>query len=376
MQIKKSIRILHLWLGLASGLLVFIIAITGCLYVFKEEIEDITQKYRYVKPEKKEFLSPTTLIAIAQKELPGKKVHAVMYSGKSKAAKVIYYSDEEDYYYFVYTNPYTGEVLKVRDETNTFFSFILDGHYNLWLPQKTGKLIVASSTLVFVVMLITGIVLWFPKNKAAAKQRFTIKWSAKWRRKNFDLHSVVGFYVSWVAIVLAITGLVWGFEWFNKIYYTSISGGKKFEEYQSPLSDTSAGKYDNTAAINIVWMKLRNEYGDEANMEVHTPEDSVSALAANVNPDPGTYWQTDYRYYDQYTLKELSVKHMWGRFKETSRSDKLMRMNYDIHVGAIFGLPGKILAFFISLFIASLPITGILLWWGRKNKKKDTPPAQ
>ncbi len=368
MNIRKIIRVIHLWLGLVSGLLVFIIAITGCLYAFKEEIENITQPYRYIKSERAEFLPPTGLIQIAQKMLPGKSVHAVMYSGKSKAAKVIFYSEEEDYYYFVYINPYSGQVLKVRDETNTFFSFIMDGHYNLWLPAEVGKVIVASSTLVFVIMLITGIILWYPKNKAAAKQRFKIKWNASWRRKNFDLHTVIGFYASWLAIVLAITGLVWGFEWFNKLYYKTISGGKKFEEYQSPVSDTSIARPGNYNMIDSVWVKLQNENNAETNIEVHTPEHSVSAIAANVNPDPGTYWQTDYRYYDQYTLKELPVKHMWGRFKETSRSDKLMRMNYDIHVGAIFGLPGKILAFFISLLIASLPVTGVLLWWGRKNK--------
>ena len=45
-------------------------------------------------------------------------------------------------------------------------------------------------------------------------------------------------------------------------------------------------------------------------------------------------------------------------------------MNYDIHVGAIGGLPGKVLAFLLSAIIASLPVTGFLIWWGRRNKEK------
>jgi uncharacterized iron-regulated membrane protein len=45
---------------------------------------------------------------------------------------------------------------------------------------------------------------------------------------------------------------------------------------------------------------------------------------------------------------------------------------YDLHVGAFFGFPGKILAFIMSLFCASLPITGFIIWWGRRNKKKPT----
>jgi uncharacterized iron-regulated membrane protein len=69
-------------------------------------------------------------------------------------------------------------------------------------------------------------------------------------------------------------------------------------------------------------------------------------------------------------LKELNVSHLYGRLKDATASDKLFRMNYDIHVGAIWGIAGKILAFSVSLISASLPITGFLIWWGRRNKRK------
>ncbi len=50
-------------------------------------------------------------------------------------------------------------------------------------------------------------------------------------------------------------------------------------------------------------------------------------------------------------------------------ADKIARMNYDIHVGAVLGLAGKILAFSASLIAASLPVTGFYIWWGKKHKK-------
>jgi uncharacterized iron-regulated membrane protein len=50
---KKAIGKIHLWLGLSSGIIVFIIAITGCLYAFQEEIQNITEKYRFVEKENK-----------------------------------------------------------------------------------------------------------------------------------------------------------------------------------------------------------------------------------------------------------------------------------------------------------------------------------
>ncbi len=47
--LKSYISTLHLWLGLSSGLIVFIISITGCIYAFQKEIQDATQSFRYVK---------------------------------------------------------------------------------------------------------------------------------------------------------------------------------------------------------------------------------------------------------------------------------------------------------------------------------------
>jgi uncharacterized iron-regulated membrane protein len=46
-------------------------------------------------------------------------------------------------------------------------------------------------------------------------------------------------------------------------------------------------------------------------------------------------------------------------------------MNYDIHVGAIGGITGKVIAFLASLMAASMPVTGIMIWWGRRKKTKE-----
>lgn len=91
---------------------------------------------------------------------------------------------------------------------------------------------------------------------------------------------------------------------------------------------------------------MRSEYPDAEWIEVHPPDYEHGSYAANSNPDASTLWKMDYRYFDQYTLEELPVDHVWNRFHEASFGDKLQRMNYDIHVGAIGGLAGKTLAFF------------------------------
>ncbi|MCV5004446.1 PepSY domain-containing protein, partial [Escherichia coli] len=73
----------------------------------------------------------------------------------------------------------------------------------------------------------TGIVLWWPKNKAARKQRFSFKWKnvKSWKRKNYDLHNVLGFYASIFALIFSITGLFYAFFVVQAMIYVIFSGG-------------------------------------------------------------------------------------------------------------------------------------------------------
>ena len=373
--VKKTIRNIHLWLGLSSGIIVFIIAITGCLYAFQEEIQNITEEYRFVEKQNTPFLLPTELEKIARKQFPDKILHAIKYNGSSKSAEAIFFSHDDideskDYYNIIYLNPYSGEVLEKADMYSGFFRWVLDGHFYLWLPHEIGQTVCASATLIFLFMLITGLILWFPKNKKAAKQRFWFRWKdgLKWKRKNYDLHNITGFYVMSIALIFAVTGLVWGFPWFAYSYYTII-GGEKSLVYEDPISKKEITYTAVAKPLDKVWMLMQKEYPEAKSIEVHPPETDSSSIAANANLDEGTYWETDYRYFDQYTLNEKKVNHIYGKLQDANTSDKLMRMNYDIHTGAILGLPGKIFAFLISLLIASLPITGFLIWYGRRNKK-------
>lgn len=370
MKIKKLIGKIHLWLGLASGIVVFVVAMTGCIYAFQAEIRDLVESYRFVEAEETAVLPPSVLKAIAEKELPGKHLHAVLYDEPQRSAQVIFFHFEPDYYYYhVFVNQYTGEVLKVKDMSADFFQFILNGHFYFWLPAHIGQPFVASMTLGFLVMLVTGIVLWWPKKKKSARQRFTLKWDGGWRRKNYDLHNVLGFYACWIALILAFTGLVWGFEWFANGLH-AVAGGEKSVVYYDPVSEKNKLAEIGRPAIDRVWDLMKAEYPAAEVIEVHIPETGTSSIAANANPDRSTYWKTDYRYFDQYSLKELEVSHIYSRFEEATPADKLLRMNYDIHVGAIAGMPGKIIAFMASLVVGSLPVTGFIMWLGRKSKKK------
>lgn len=375
---RKLISKIHLILGLIIGTIIIIVSLTGCIYAFQNEIQNLTQSYRFVTKQTDSFLPPGQLKEIAQKQLPGKIAHSIRYGKKDQATVVGFYGNNPDYYYLVYLNPYTGNVLKVKDMHSDFFHFILDGHFYLWLPPAIGKPTVAIATLCFVVMLISGIILWWPKNKAASKQRFRVNWNAKWRRKNYDFHNVLGFYSSWILIFIAITGLVWGFEWFSKSLYWITSGGKPLVKWSPAHSDTTkAVKKNHLSSVDYIWEQTTMAAPTAESVEVDFPDDKQGVIGITTNSHASTYWKTDNRFYDQYTLKEIFVKHPYGRFdSQLSTADKIRRMNYDIHVGAVLGLPGKFLAFFVSLICASLPITGFIIWYGRRYKQKTKTPVK
>jgi uncharacterized iron-regulated membrane protein len=369
-RFKKIIGFGHLWLGLIVGILIMFLGITGCMLAFEKEIVEITQPFRFVKEEQRPMAPPSVLIAAAQAKMK-KQPKGIEYPGPGRAAVVGYY--DEDNYILAFLNPYTAEVLNVRDMNRDFFRIVTNGHFYLWLPPTIGQPIVASATLIFVIMLITGIILWWPKNKAARKQRFSFRFNVSFKRLNYDMHNVLGFYASWFAIFIAVTGLVWGFEWFSKSLYYVTSGGKILPEHVHPVSDTSLAKNAMANPENQLYYQLNTRVKRGESLSIYMANEKTDALEGAINHRPGTYYNTDYYHYDRYTLKELPATGVYaGKFNRASIADKIQRMNYDIHVGAVLGIPGKILAFCVSLICASLPVTGFLIWKGRRKKKSQS----
>lgn len=369
---KYWIGKMHLWLGLTSGLFVLFLGITGCILAFEREIEDAVQTYRFTEIQDKPLSPPTKLKEIADKALPNKKAHSINYQ-LGRTAQVVYYNDAPEYYYIVFVNQYTGEVIKVKDMSEDFFRIVINGHYYLWLPPEIGQPILTTATMIFVLLLISGLVLWWPKSKAARKQRFSVKLKSKWRRLNYDLHNVLGFYMTFIVFFIALSGMVMGFQWFAKSVYWVSSGGESMNVFEETFSDTTRASSLslNAAAADQLWARfVKEDPSFKGSLDVHVPENEKAAIEIAKNPDPETYWKADYQYFDQHTLQEIEVKHMYGKFANASTADKISRMNYDIHVGAVMGLPGKILAFFASLIAASMPVTGVIIWLGRKKKSK------
>ncbi|MBP1641047.1 MAG: PepSY-associated helix domain protein [Bacteroidetes bacterium] len=370
-DMKKLFYKLHLWLGLVSGLLVFVIALTGALYAFQAEISSIGS-YRHVTARQTPMLPPSQWQAIAEQQLPGKKVNEIRYDGPSKAVQLAFYGYNPTYYYIVFLDPYTGNVRKVKNMDKDFFRFVMRGHFYLWLPPAVGQPLVAGATLLFLLVVVSGLVIWIPRNAATIKNRLLLRWKkgVGWPRVNYDLHVVGGVYATLFALIFALTGLVWGFPWFAQQLHR-LAGGQtslRYNDvtpYRHPADTLRA-----TEPIDRVWLLMRKAYPDAASVEIRPPRTDTTLVVASASPCNDKYWKTDYRYFDRYTLKEVKSETIYGRFADTNAGDKLLRMNYDLHTGAILGLPGKIIAFLASLFIAGLPLSGFIIWWRRRKKRR------
>jgi uncharacterized iron-regulated membrane protein len=375
---------LHLWLGMVSGIIVFIVSITGCIYCFQKEISSITQPYQFVPVEEKPYLPPSELKHLAELHQfgdkagqPGKVINAVQYPGKGKAA-IATYRDKKTGYMMIYLNPYSGSVLKAKALEKDFFRIILIGHYNLWLPREIGQQVVCWGTMIFVVLLITGLIMWWPKNlrKANVNKSFKVKWKASFKRVNYDLHNVLGFYVLIGALIIAITGLYFGFKWVPKTIYWVASGGKQMPERRGTVFSDTTHIPVQTALYSPedkVWANLRSEYKNEGSLQITFAQKQSDAITASFNPQEGTFYKNHTRYFDRYSMQEIPGKTLFNKpYEAGSGADKLVRMNFDIHVGAIGGIAGKCIAFLISLISGSLPITGFIVWWGKKRKSKGT----
>lgn len=363
MVVKKIIAWLHLWLGLVSGIVVVILSITGCLLVFEQEIKSFS--YPYFRAEHlagQEVLPPSKLYRAVEKALPGKEISSVWYHGNGGTAHFTVDSDST-----VYVNPYTAQVIAMADGED-FFHFMDEGHTHLWLPVKPGQQIVSWSTFIFFILLITGIVLWWPKawNKKGKEQSFTIKWKAKFKRLNYDLHNVLGFYSLIVALIFAFTGLIMGFAWFADSVAWLSGGLPPVSKYKAVSDTTALSRVVSLEQVDRAWHKAVTQIGELNQQEViiSFPKKASDAIYVCVDMYHGAWRDV---YLDQHTLKELPVSQV--KLKDTNTASWIRRSNYGLHVGEVGGLTTKVIYFLMSLICASLPVTGFYIWWGKKRKQ-------
>ena len=384
MKLKKVVSFLHLWLGLASGLFVFLIAVSGCIYVFADELKPLVYRERlFVTPENKEKLPLSQLLSIARHTLGKDKIITRVEIANSPDRSVTFRSQKNnpdglthwdyfEYYYRVYINPYSGKVIYVEDSKSEFFQLVLALHMRMLFGEKVGHYLVGYSVLCFVIVLLSGFFLWFPGKWTAKsiKNYFTIKWSAKRKRLNYDLHQILGLYAFFVLLLTSLTGLVWAFDWMQDSVRFVANGGKNIEKPALLVSDTLQPQA--VSGLDRAFTTTAAGYADAYAYLVLLPAKPTSTINTLVYRKNWNRYDRLLIVYDRYSGKMFSNT----PFQNLNNGDKAYQLNFDLHTGAYMGLLGKIVSFLAALICSTLPVTGFYIWWGKKKKQVTRPKLQ
>ncbi|MDN3593533.1 PepSY-associated TM helix domain-containing protein [Zunongwangia endophytica] len=361
---KTIVQQIHLWLGLCSGLVVFIVAITGCIFTFHDELKDVFYEYRFVEVQDAAFIEPSFLLKKANAFQPDFEASMVVYNGTNRPATVFITKKETNY--LLNFNPYTGKLIQNVNLETEFFNVIEELHMYLLLPPEIGKQIVGISTIVFIILLISGMILWWPKKLKYLKQRLAVKWSARWRRINYDWHNVTGFYTSIIAVILAITGLAFVYETVHESFYSVANLGQRYETdfFISEIENLLPDRSDAKNPLDIAFRQTQQLKPDSEMYFIWKQPENATIITGAYPKSLHFDHQSNFQFHPKTgTLLYES------EYDSKSAGLKLQEMNYGIHTGQLFGLAGKIIVFLCSLFVAALPLSGFAIWYGRKFNK-------
>ena len=381
---KRIFRKIHLWLSVPFGIVITLVCFSGAMLVFEKELtrlfgEDI---YKVEKTDGRP-LSVDSVAAVVARTLPeGVRVTGVTVGGDPAEAYKVNLSKPKRA--AVYVDQYTGEV-KGRQERPAFFSAMFRLHR--WLldtgrPEGRpawGKIIVGVSTIMFVVALVSGVAVWWPKTRRALRNGLKISV----RKGSFhlwrSLHVAGGMYALLLLLAMALTGLTWSFPWYRSAFYAvfGVEMTAKGGAHGADDGKNDGGKERNgrsggrraAASGAAVWQKVYDRLRAD---NPHSASITVGNGTASVTFSKfGNSRAADRYTFDRHTGHITSAV----KYADSAPSGKLRGWIYSVHTGTFGGLLTRVLWFIASLFGASLPLTGYWLWLRRLRKKRREAAA-
>ena len=392
---KKIFRKIHLWLSVPFGLIITLVCFSGAMLVFENEVNEwFRRDLYYVETVKESPLSMDKLLEKVATTLPD-SVSVTGVSISSDPGRAYQVSLSKPRRASLYVDQYTGEV-KGKSERSGFFMFMFRMHR--WLLDSMnpgnegifwGKMIVGVSTLLLVFVLISGIVIWWPRTRKALKNSLKITATKGWRRFWYDLHVAGGMYALIFLLAMALTGLTWSFPWYRTAFYKVFGVEVQQRAAQGHEQKSDAQKRNTKLAAH----REKKREGNEVRKGENNHSDMYSVTS------PFVYWQEIYdklrrqnpeykqisissgtasvsfnRFGNQRASDRYSFNTDNGEFTETSlyqhqdKSGKIRGWIYSVHVGNWGGMFTRILTFIAALLGAALPLTGYYLWIKRLIK--------
>lgn len=386
---KKAFHKIHLWLSVPFGLIITVICLSGAALVFEDEVTELCRRdLYYVEKVSGAPLPVEYLIEKVAGTLPD-SVAVTGVSISSDAERAYQVNLSKPRRASVYVDQYTGEV-KGRHERAPFFLTMFKLHRWLLDGMKPdggifwGKMIVGVSTLMFVFVLISGIVIWWPRTKKALKNSLKIAVGKGRRRFWYDLHVAGGMYALVLLLAMALTGLTWSFSWYRTGFY-KVFGVEMKQRAGHGVLQTVHGTPQ--TAHGTLQTAHGGKSGRNSSEEGRGNREHTSSYAC---------WQQVYEElkarnagYKQITVSNGSASVSFERFgnqraadryafnpqdgeitevtlyKDTDASGKMRGWIYSVHVGSWGGMFTRILTFIAALLGGTLPLTGYYLWLRR-----------
>lgn len=405
---RKPFAKLHLWISIPFGLLISIICLTGASLVFEQEVtRALNPKLYRIEADGRPSLPPSQLVSRIREQLPD-TLHLTTLRLSGDPGESCMASFQESGRQTLSVDPRTGEVLGWT-KTPGFFRTMRQLHR--WLmdapaskgSSSVGKQIVGISTLLMVIVLVSGLAIWIPRNRKALKYRLKVSCTNGWRRFWHDFHVSLGFYATLLLLVMALTGLTWSFGWYRKAAYGLFGGAARQEVPVAAANGSSKGSGEAAAARS----------GQPSGNPEHATSNASTkgASEGESGGDRGEafdfrVWDTllrelqrQYPSYKTITLGSANAQiaanthvrhidtatfdHSTGRIREitlyrdTPRSQTLRNWFYAFHTGIWGGLTTRILYFLAALIGGTLPLTGYYLWWKRtRSRKQHSKPTR
>ena len=383
----KFFRKIHLWLSVPFGVFITLICFSGAMLIFEPEITRAIKSDVYYASEVKDVALPIgTILEDVKSALPD----SVSITG------VTVFKDKERTYQVnlskprrasVFVNQYTGQITG-KYERLAFFSTMFKLHR--WLLDsanphgdgvKVGKMLVGVSTLIFVIALISGIVIWWPRAKRGLRKSLSISFSNGWKGFWKGLHVAGGMYALIFVLAMSLTGLTWSFDWYRSAFY-AICGvehtPRNFGQHSKVSSEARAerggrgesrhGNHRGEGGERHGRGERRrhSEFGcwQQVYDELRTQNPDAHQITIGQESATVTLGETgNSRASDKYEFNRRSGELTLNTaYHDAVAADKLRGWIYSIHTGSLGGIFTRIIWLLGALLGASLPLTGYYIW--------------
>ncbi|MCM3412733.1 PepSY-associated TM helix domain-containing protein [Metabacillus litoralis] len=387
-SLYKTVWRWHFYAGIIFAPFLMILAITGAVYLFKPQIEQLLyQEYYEVNPQG-EKISATQQIETVKNEYPDAVVSKYRPGeSDSRSSEVTISSNNETLTVFV--NPYTAELIGELNSEDRIMNKIEEIHGEL-MVGTIGDRIVELAACWAIVLIVTGLYLWFPKKKQDLSGVLIPRLNKGKKIFRRDLHVVPAFWVTAGMLFLILTGLPWSGFWgtnFQTIATnagtgyppsvwvgsapTSIVQTKDVADVPWAAETLDVPKSDLQGFIPLQIddvVDIANREGMHPTYTINIPSDKEGVYTLSAFPPRAQDEATIH--VDQYSGAVLADY----RYDHYGFVGKMVALGVTLHKGTQFGFLNQLLSLFICLGIILVVASGFYLWLKRKPKKEMGAP--